>query len=59
MNIQLILEFKISFGKYHSVFPKNHYRAFLGAPCIQNIVILHIKSFNRWFNTEFNFHNSL
>ena len=29
MDIQLILEFKNSFGKYHPVFPKNPKSAFL------------------------------
>ena len=33
MDIQLILEFNNSFGKYHSVFPKN---PFLGDSCTRN-----------------------
>ena len=30
VDIQLILDFKNSFGKYHSVFPKNSLKGFLG-----------------------------
>ena len=34
VDIQLILEFKNSFGKYHPVFPKNPEREFSGTPCL-------------------------
>ena len=33
LDIQLILEFKISFGKYHPVFPKTPSKGFLGTRC--------------------------
>ena len=41
--IQLILEFKNSFGKYHSVFPKNPWRAFFyGHPVYITYIYLYI-----------------
>ena len=57
VDIQLIVEFKKSFGEYHPVCPKNPERAVFGTPCIFiNIIQIQIMI---WYDRINIFHDRM